>query len=621
MRDPFTMLRSVDVAELAPGLDGIAAANSERSAAVKAGRLGVVVAVGLATAAWALLAQLTSNLWIFPDELLYSEVAKSLADGDLPAVRGVTSFDYGLLYPLLISPAWLFDDVQTAYSVARAINAAAMALAAVPIFYLARRFTSGRKALLVACFSVAAPSLAYAGTLMTEVALYPAMALAVLAIACAVERPTARSQALALGAIGVAFLVKPIAVVLLAAYPIAVAVYCLGAHDRSARRAALGRYRLTWLALLAGVALAVAGGAALAGDPVALLGAYAVAAGHVDVLGTGRWLVANISALALYVVVIPFAATLAVLMQAWRRGARRELRLFAAVTAPTIVVVVAAVAAFGSEGHAGAEGFSGAATAVRERNLFFVVPLLLIGLAIWTDTRDRAGRGTWVAAGASLALVALYPWGDVPRAANPQNLASLPYLVLPSADWSAVAAVSVAVLALALWRWLPDRKIGYLWITVGTWFVLTGFVAVTVFASAADKTERWRADDPAWIDRVVPEGVAVAVLWSEHGSERYAAVDDRQRVVWLNELYNRSVGTVYELGPKMPYNVPAQRVRAESRAVRTLSGDPVVAPYVLVRCPLTVEGALVAEDVPSGARLYRTDGALRVADARPCTSA
>src|SRR5688500_3243857 len=99
MRDPFTMLRSVDVAELAPGLDGIAAANSERSAAVKAGRLGVVVAVGLATTAWALLAQLTSNLWIFPDELLYSEVAKSLADGDLPAVRGVTSFDYGLLYP------------------------------------------------------------------------------------------------------------------------------------------------------------------------------------------------------------------------------------------------------------------------------------------------------------------------------------------------------------------------------------------------------------------------------------------------------------------------------------------------------------------------------------------
>jgi hypothetical protein len=609
-----------DVAE-AHALDGAATSVSDRSPAVKAGRLGVFLAAGLATTVWSLLALLTSNPWIFPDELLYSEVAKSLAAGDLPAVRQVTSLEYGFLYPLVISPAWLFDDVQTAYSVARVINGAVMAVAAVPIFYLARRFTSGRKALLVACFSVAVPSMAYAGTLMTEVALYPAMAFAILAITRAVDRPTPRSQALALGAILLAFLVKPIAVVLIAAYPVAVLVHCLGS-DGPALRAALGRYRFTWCALAAGGALGVAGGAVLAGDPVAVLGAYAVAAGHVDALGTGRWLVANFSALALYVVVIPFAATLAVLAHAWTRGADRDVRLFAAVSAPTIVAVVAAVAAFGSEGHAGAEGFTGAATAVRERNLFFVAPLLLIGLAIWTDVRKRGSRWSWLAAGASLGLVGLYPWSDVPRAANPQNLASLPFLVPPTAAWSAVAAVTVAVLALALWLRVPAHKLGYLWMTIGGWFVLTAFVAVTVFVSAASKTERWRpADDASWIDRIVPDGAAVAVLWSERGSERYAAVADKQRVVWLNEFYNRSIGRVYELGPKMPYNLPAQRVRTESRAVRTLSGAPVMAPYVLVRCPMAIDGALVAEHAASGARLYRMDGALRLAAPRRCTSA
>ena len=50
--------------------------------------------------------------WIFVDELIYSELAKSLAAGGDLLVRDAPTAGYGIVYPLLISPAWaLFDSV------------------------------------------------------------------------------------------------------------------------------------------------------------------------------------------------------------------------------------------------------------------------------------------------------------------------------------------------------------------------------------------------------------------------------------------------------------------------------------------------------------------------------
>ena len=44
--------------------------------------------------------------WVLPDELIYSEMAKSIAEGSLPAVRDEPTRAYGILYPLLVAPAW-----------------------------------------------------------------------------------------------------------------------------------------------------------------------------------------------------------------------------------------------------------------------------------------------------------------------------------------------------------------------------------------------------------------------------------------------------------------------------------------------------------------------------------
>ena len=48
--------------------------------------------------------------WILPDEIVYSDLSKSIADGGRPAVRGVPVFGWGELYPTLLAPAWVLVD-------------------------------------------------------------------------------------------------------------------------------------------------------------------------------------------------------------------------------------------------------------------------------------------------------------------------------------------------------------------------------------------------------------------------------------------------------------------------------------------------------------------------------
>ena len=78
--------------------------------------------------------------WIMIDEVVYSELAKNVAAHGEFLVRGVPSHGYGFVYPVLIAPAWaLFTSIPSAYAAAKAINAVAMSLAAIPAYFLARR--------------------------------------------------------------------------------------------------------------------------------------------------------------------------------------------------------------------------------------------------------------------------------------------------------------------------------------------------------------------------------------------------------------------------------------------------------------------------------------------------
>ena len=157
--------------------------------------------------------------WIFVDELIYSELAKSIAAGGDLFVRDVpVTGGYGVVYPLLISPAWaLFDRIPEAYAAVKAINAVLISLAAVPAYLLARRLVGERLSLLAAVLAVALPSLAYSGVIMTENAFYPLFLVVVLVLVLVLERPTLTRQIVLLGLLGVAYQTRPQAVALAAA--------------------------------------------------------------------------------------------------------------------------------------------------------------------------------------------------------------------------------------------------------------------------------------------------------------------------------------------------------------------------------------------------------------------
>ena len=112
---------------------------------------------------------------VVPDEVVYSDLAKSIAAGGFPSVRGVHELGWGVVYQSLIAPAWVvFDDPVHAYHAALIVNALLMSLAAVPAYFLARMFVSERASVVVAAATVLVPSMSYTGLVLTENACYPA---------------------------------------------------------------------------------------------------------------------------------------------------------------------------------------------------------------------------------------------------------------------------------------------------------------------------------------------------------------------------------------------------------------------------------------------------------------
>jgi hypothetical protein len=97
------------------------------------------------------------------DELIYSELAKGVADDGRLLLRGEPSSYFSFLYPVLIAPAWLASSMETTYAAAKTINAVLMALTAVPVFPWARRLMRPAYALVPTALTLLMPSLLTAG--------------------------------------------------------------------------------------------------------------------------------------------------------------------------------------------------------------------------------------------------------------------------------------------------------------------------------------------------------------------------------------------------------------------------------------------------------------------------
>jgi hypothetical protein len=563
--------------------------------------------------------------WILPDELIYSELAKSLAASGALEIRGVPTGPYSVLYSILISPAYaLFDEPARAYAAIKVMNAVLMSLAAIPAYFLARRVLSSGWAVAAAGLAVALPSTTYTADVMTENAFYPVFVTFLLALVLMLERPTVGRQALVLALLGVAFLIRTQAVALVPAVVLAVVAMAFidGRRDATTTRAAIGRYWPTLTALFGGFIGVAMIEAARGRSAVDVLGPYAASVEHYSILETARWTLYHLAELDLYLGVLPVAAAIVLLPTALRR--HESSRALGAFVAVTVSVTACMTVIVGATSTVQPGGYPELPPRVHERYLFYVAPLFLILALRWAASGlRRPGKLALGAALVAALLPATVPYGDLVHTAS-ESLAAIPWTGGDMAHAGLWVLLPTALLAMAFLV-LPRR-----WAVAVPLILLVNFYGVRALGEAnVQEASRSivRAGitvDHGWIDSAVGSDAAVAVLWDGRGRAFAGSSDQlgaghgilwrRNRIIWENEFFNRSVGRVYYLGRPMLYDLAADAVTVDDRGVvRDATGRAARPTHVLAFAGTRVRGQEVARDPRAGIVLYRVRGPLRLA--------
>jgi hypothetical protein len=484
--------------------------------------------VGVALAALWLLVGTLLAVWfsgrirdwsVMTDELLYAKLATSIADGSLrPSVHGAPIAVYNQLYPLLLAPLFGTLSPPDAFRVAHVLNAFVMASAVFPAYLLARQVAGHWWSLAVGALSILVPWMIVTGFLMTEVVAYPAFLWALLGLQLAVADPSPRRDLVAVGALALAAFARTQFAALAAVLPLAILAHEVG-YARSLRgglRAALERHRVgAALYGLGGLALLAA---ALVDSVGGLLGVYAVTLEEGALLPSGIWASAakHLDAVAIGCGLVPFLVGGGWLLVSAARPRSRVEHAFATLALLTITVLTFEVASF-------AVRFGD--DAVRDRYLFYVVPLLLAATAAALSTaraRDVAiGAGTvtafFAATAASLSFETFTGvWIDSPASVLNDQLIEQSGGLGTGAFVALLGLFAGIVLVLAL-LFVPRMPLA---VTV------VGALALFSILTLRSEVDRVVGDrglsgrplaEPAgtvldWVDSVVPEDEDVALL-------------------------------------------------------------------------------------------------------------
>jgi hypothetical protein len=541
--------------------------------------------------------------WIMPDEIVYSDLARSFAATGEFARRGHATSAYGVVYPLLISPAYLvFDSVPRAYAAVKGINAGLMSLAAVPVYVMARRVVSVRGALIAAALTLTLPAMGYTATIMTENAFLPLFCVTALALVRALERPTLGRQALVLGLILLDFLTRAQAVAFLPAAVVAPLLYAAFAG----RAAQLRRYLPLALLLGGATLLATLAEVVRGRSPFALLGAYAVTGHtHYDPVAVAKGIVYHLALVDLGLALVPLFAL--VLLVARARKLDLPLQAFLAATLSLSAFLLVEVAAFAVTQSGGR---------IEERNLFYVEPLLLIALVAWVERgMPRSPRVAIPAAAVLAVLPALIPFPSllgVDTESDTHTLVLWWYLqhslFALHHTWIVVLCCGLAVAALALW--LPRRYALVLPALLAVALILSFKVVEgwmpwgTHGASIGALYQGITNDHPDWVDRKVGTDAEIGFIWD--GNEPAFTV-------WETEFFNRSLRRIYDLrvGPT-PAGQFETALSVGDHGRLLAAGRTVAEKYVLAGAGAAVAGRPIARDDRHGMTLYRLDGPLRL---------
>jgi len=487
---------------------------------------------------------------VMTDELLYAKLATSIADtlSPLPSVHGTAIGVYNQLYPLLLAPLYGTLSPPDAFRAAHVLNAFVMASAAFPAYLLARQVVGRAWSLAVAALSILVPWMILTGFVMTEVAAYPAFLWAMLGLQLATAEPSPRHDLLAAGALALAGLARTQFLALVLVLPIAILGHEI-AGARSVRRGARTAYEnhrlLTALYALGAVVTAIVAVVDSAGG---VLGVYAVTVEEGSFLPGGIWSVAarHLDAVAIGCGLVPlFLGGGWVLATVVRPRTRREHAL-ATLTLVTVVVLTFEVASF---------GVRFGSDVVRDRYLFYVVPLLLVAtaaaLAGTSRPRHVAAGGTvlttFFAATAAGLPFTTYPgvWIDSPASVL-NDLLIEQSGALGTGTFVALLGLLVG-LVLVLGLLLAPRTI-FAAVVVGAlavFSILTLDSEIDRILESPGLSGRPLAESPGvvldWVDTVVPPGEEVALV----GFPVSTAWNTTAVRWWDAEFWNRRVARAY----------------------------------------------------------------------------
>lgn len=553
--------------------------------------LGLSVVVAASLLARMAVATRRESITYLPDEYLYGQLARSIARGEGISVLGEHATFPALLQPLLTAPGWLTGDPELAFRFAQLVGIAAMSLAAVPVFLLARELGLHRGwALFAAAVAVVSPGLVYGGRVTADALGYLLALCATLLLVRMLDRPSRLAQAAFLAAAALAAFARVQYAVLLPVAAVAAALVERGRVPHAARR-----FGVLTTALAATIAVvAVVGSRAL--------GRYDAVASFGLGEGTLRWLASTS-----FLLLLACGAAVAPGAVAWTAGelarptSRTRLSFAAALVALT-AALVASSAVMATE--SGSPRFF-------ERYLLVVVPLATCAFGAWV-AGGRSRRWLALAVAAALALAAtvvpLSQFSAGQGKADSPSLLGVSRLEAAIGVGSAGLAVALVVTILAAlgagvaWR----RRLA----PAAAAVTLAGLAALAVGAQAADLDSsravaaRSLGAVPGWVDR---SGGRDVLLVQTPGSDRWDAMALISR--------NASVGRARLLGAATdPFDGATRAVTVDEDGVLRLEGSPVRGSVLVATggSRLVLAGARPVDRGP-GFTLYDTGDAARVA--------
>jgi dolichyl-phosphate-mannose-protein mannosyltransferase len=574
------------------------------------GRLRSPVAALVATvlvcfALTAAVSSLVETPRIFYDELIYMEAAASLAEGEGLQVRD-EPYAYGLGYPTILAPlVAIAGDRETAYTLAKLLNALLFALTAVPAYLVARRLLGPWPSIGVAALSVAVPSTVYVSVVMTESLAYLASTWALLAIVLALERPTVLRQVAALAAIGVAILARPQFFSIYAAYLLALVLAQWLLPERGLDWRGLRMLWPTGASLALGVLLFVLGPLLRGERPGDVFGQYDTLLRSYDVATLGKWLVQHAAGLELYLAVVPVAVSPIVLTLFFaraREGSERHAAFVAAFATLNAAALAVASIVVTTQDDPGLE-----IDRLHDRYLFYVVPLWLIVLVWWIVNgapRPRTPMRVGIALAAVLAL--LFPYRDLDLE-DGVKLFSGPGTAFPAAVdeiagstivGAVVTLLLVGLLLVAAWRGATKAAV---WALVVVFAVNSLLVWGRAFNPPEGAVFADQGLERRWVDERVPEGASVTMLESSCDG----SVLERDSY-FLTEFFNGSIGDVLDLVDRQP----AARIAADGTVLE--DGAPLEADYVVAQPGARLQGTRLGSGTAAGLELWRVSGPVRV---------